>query len=631
MKKILQKLIVLSLSLLGLTNVKAQNYQWTKSFGGIYDDYGTSLILGFQGDIYTTGRYAGTVDFDPGPGVYNLTTSSKDIFVSKLDPQGNFLWAKSMGGPLTEDVFTIDVDSFGNVYTAGSFVGTADFDPGTGTFNLSTNGGNDIFVSKLDASGNFVWAKNVGGVQFDFATSLILDGANNVYVTGWFSGTVDFDPGAGVANLTSSGGYDSFLLKLDSFGNILWVHKAGGNSDDDGRSLAIDTSGNVYLMGSFNGVVDFDPGVGVFNLTSMGNRNVFVSKMDSTGGLLWARNFGGNVSSGRSIEVDFQGNIYITGGFDGTVDFDPGLGVANLTSSGNRDAFVLKLDVSGDYVWAKKMGGTSRDSGGAIALDLLKNTYVTGSFKSVCDFDPGPLTYSLNSVGNKDVFICKLDSAGDFVWARSMGGIDNDAGISIDVDAYGGVYTTGFFEEVVDFDPGIGGDNITSASRYDAFIQKLGNCPTISTSVSGSDISSNQTGATYQWLDCNNGYTSIAGANNVNYTATTDGDYAVAVTVNGCTDTSACVNVSTVGIDENEIGASVNIYPNPATGEVTIDLGGIKNAQISIVNITGQEVYRLKDVISTKMVISLNDFNKGIYLVKIITKEGVVSQQFVKQ
>ncbi len=184
-----------------------------------------------------------------------------------------------MGGTNSDYGMSIAVDAAENVYTSGYFWLTADFDPGAGTFNLTPAGSADIFVSKLDASGNFVWAKNMGGTNFDRGTNIGVDNSGNVYTTGTFEGTSDFDPGAGVVNLTSAGNNDIFISKLDASGNFVWAKRMGGTSSDGVSSIAIDSSGNIYTTGSFEGTADFDPGAGVVNLTSVGNNDIFVSKL----------------------------------------------------------------------------------------------------------------------------------------------------------------------------------------------------------------------------------------------------------------------------------------------------------------------------------------------------------------
>src|SRR5262249_36288313 len=161
--------------------------------------------------------------------------------------------------------YSIAVDASGNVYTTGYFTGTADFDPDAGVFNLTAAGSFDIFVSKLSASGNFVWAKVMGGGSDDLGQSISVDASGNVCTTGYFTGTADFDPGAGVFNLTAAGYYDIFVSKLDASGNFAWAKAIGGTGGDEGYSIAIDSSGNVYTTGAFGGTVDFDPNAGVFN------------------------------------------------------------------------------------------------------------------------------------------------------------------------------------------------------------------------------------------------------------------------------------------------------------------------------------------------------------------------------
>ena len=245
--------------------------------------FSSSIVLDASGNVYTTGNFVDTTDFDPGPGRFNLISAdgASDIFVSKLDASGNFVWAKNMGGPVSGggSGYSIALDALGNIYTTGFFEGNTDFDPGAGVFNLtSVSIFADVFVSKLDASGNFIWAKNMGASGEDFGNSIAVD-ASGVYITGDFQGIVDFDPGTGTNNLTSAGGRDIFISKLDPSGNFLWAENTGSTSDDEGQSIAVDVSGNVYATGYFRGTADFDPGPAVFNLTSAGNTDVFIVKL----------------------------------------------------------------------------------------------------------------------------------------------------------------------------------------------------------------------------------------------------------------------------------------------------------------------------------------------------------------
>jgi hypothetical protein len=366
-----------------------------------------------------------------------------DIFVSKLDSSGDFVWARSMGGTGEDRGADIAVDSAGNVYTTGYFEGTADFDPGTGTYNLTSAGGRDIFVSKLDSSGDFVWAKSMGGTGSHGADAaahgdkfgIAVDSAGNVYTAGDFEGTADFDPGPGTYNLTAAGDSDIFVSKLDSSGDFVWAKSMGGTSGDFGPSIAVDSAGNVYTAGWFYGTADFDPGPGTYNLTSAVDANIFVSKLDSSGNFVWASRMGGGGiwpgDRGRDIAVDSAGNVYTTGMFRGTADFDPGAGTYYLTSAGNTEIFVSKLDSNGNFVWASRMGGPNIDRGRGIAVDSAGKVYTTGYFRGTADFDPGPGTYNLTSAGDWDIFVSKLDGW-DFDGDGLADEVETDTGVYLD-------------------------------------------------------------------------------------------------------------------------------------------------------------------------------------------------------
>ncbi|HJM73784.1 MAG TPA: SBBP repeat-containing protein, partial [Acidimicrobiales bacterium] len=450
-------------------------------FSGTGTKHGHSVAVDSSGNVYTAGDFYDTVDFDPGAGTANLTSNGQqDVFVSKLDSSGNYVWAKNLGGTGLDYGYSVAVDSSGNVYTTGGFRGTVDFDPGSGTANL-TAVGTEAFVSKLDSSGNYVWAKSFDMNSTNSIHSVAVDSSGNVYTTGWFSGTVDFDPGAGTANISSFSSTDVFVSKLDSSGNYVWAKSFHGGYFDRGYSLALDSSGNVYTTGYFRGTVDFDPGSGTANLTSNGRDDVFVSKLDSSGNYVWAKNLGGTYSvgvftdGGRSVAVDSSGNVYTTGYFSGTADFDPGAGTANLTSNGQQDVFVSKLDSSGNYVWAKNFGGTDFDLGDSVAVDSSGNVYTTGFFAGTVDFDPGSGTANITSPAGspgRSVFVSKLDSSGNYVWAKYLSGSSSDYGRSLALDSSGNVYTTGYFGGTADFDPGPGTANLTAVGT-DVFVWGL--------------------------------------------------------------------------------------------------------------------------------------------------------------
>jgi hypothetical protein len=395
-------------------------------------------------------------------------------FSVKAQQSMSLVWAKGMGGTGDDRGWCITVDTSGNVYTIGVFHEIADFDPELSTFNLTSAGICDIFVQKLNFSGSMAWAKRVGGTNWDEGYGIAVDNSGNVYTTGYFCDTVDFDSGPDSFNMISAGHGDIFVQKLNDAGNLVWAKRMGGKKFDFGYSIAVDTSGNVYTTGVFSSdTVDFDPGPGTFNLISAG-WDIFVQKQDVDGNLVWAKRMGGASDDwGESITLDPSGAVYTTGYFQDTTDFDPGPSTYNLTSAGGFDVFVQKLDPAGNFVWAKNMGGPNNEEGYSIAVDSEGNVYTAGYFMGTADFDPGPDTFNLTSAGRWDIFIQKLDAAGNLVWAKRMGGQGDDWAYSLAVDATGNVYCAGGFQDTVDFDPGQDTFNLTSAGGNDIFIQKL--------------------------------------------------------------------------------------------------------------------------------------------------------------
>lgn len=454
----------------------AQNLEWAKSMGGLGSDFGNAIAVDAAGNVYTTGQFSHTVDFDPGAGISNLVADSDfyDAYVQKLDPQGELVWVKRIGGKHNDGGFSIQVDAAGNVYTTGYFRDTVDFDPNTGIYTLIAQGSLDVFIQKLDAGGNFLWAKALGGTDYDFGHSVAVDDLGNVYLTGVFSGTADFDPSAGVYNQTAIGESDIFIQRLDAGGNLVWIKTMGGTDIDHGKSISVDATGNVYTLGTFKDTVDFDPNTGIHSITAIGESDIFLQKLAPNGDLIWVKTIGGNIGDyGLSISVDGLGNIYTTGGFEGTVDFDPNTGIYPLVAAGSIDIFIQKLDAAGNLLWVKNMGGTEQDLGLSLVIDHSGNVFTTGYFQETVDFDPNPGTKLLTAMGVKDIFLQKLDTNGNLIWVTSVGATGADGGYALATDPSGNLYSTGFFTDTVDFDPGLGISNLNTAGFADIFIQKI--------------------------------------------------------------------------------------------------------------------------------------------------------------
>ncbi len=457
-------------------HAQAPNFLWVKQLGGDSSEVSHSLKVDGSGNVYTIGHFEGTVDFDPGPSSFTLTSNgSTDIFVSKLDASGNFIWAKQIGGASYDIGNSLVLDNLSNIYITGYFYNTVDFDPGPSTSTLAAIGQGDIFISKLDASGNLIWAKQMGGSSFDEGNSIALDALGNIYTVGLFETIANFDYGISNFTLTSAGGDEVFVSKLDPSGNFVWAKRLGGSSHDRGYFINVDPSFNVYTTGSFSGIdADFDPGLATYTLSTGGNiDNTFISKLDVTGSFVWAKQISGISNIGTSIINDNSGNVYTIGGFSNTADFDPGAGTYNLTATGANDIFISKLDPSGNFGWAKKIGGSSSDFGGSLTTDASNNIYLTGAFTGTVDFDPGMGIYNLSSAVSLEIFVLILNSSGNFMWVKQLGGAYYYTGGSITLDALNNIYISGAFQNTANFDNGVTNFTLSSAGKYDCFVYKM--------------------------------------------------------------------------------------------------------------------------------------------------------------
>jgi len=317
--------------------------------------------------------------------LFILAICSVALFAQNED----WIWANQAGGTNDDTGYSIAVDANGNSYVTGSFFGSATF----GTTTLTSSGYEDIFVAKMDNNGNWLWANKAGGTNWDYGYGIAVDANGNSYVTGYFWGNATF----GTTTLTCSGNFGIFVAKMDINGNWLWAKQTGGTNTDLGQSIAVDANGNSYVTGYFWGNATF----GTTTLTSSGQYDIFVAKMDSNGNWLWAKQAGGtSYDDGYSIAVDDNGNSYVTGYFYGSATF----GTTTLTSSGNEDIFIAKLDINGNWLWAKQAGGTDDDYGKGIAVDDNGNSYITGYFYSSATFG----TTTLTSSGYEDIFVAKL-------------------------------------------------------------------------------------------------------------------------------------------------------------------------------------------------------------------------------
>lgn len=399
------------------------------------------------------------------------------ILVNSVTAQ-SLEWVNGFGGSSEDLGQAMCLDPEGNILLTGRFRQTIDFTPSGQSSPLTSNGSLDVFLLKMDAQGNVLWAKSFGGPGVDRVEAIYCDALGNIYLTGQFAQTVDFDPNTGVSELTSNGNFDTFILKLDTFGGFLWVKGFGGSGPDNSTGIAVDDNGTVYTTGYFNNAVDFDTGQVEEIISAIGQEDIFIHCLTSSGEFVWVKTFGGsNQDQTSSIVIDNSGNLIVGGWYRNTINFDENGSDDGLIStvSDNWDAFLLKLDSSGSFVWVRSVGGEDQDRILAIALDNQDNVFATGFFEGTADFDPGSESANLSTAQNSEnTFVIKLDQGGAYQWAKSFkGGPQNNEGNGIDADEEGNVYTTGAFIGTVDFDPSSSSNVNLTASFSNLYVQKM--------------------------------------------------------------------------------------------------------------------------------------------------------------
>lgn len=380
------------------------------------------------------------------------------------------------------------VDNSGNIISVGRFMGTVDFDNGPATFALTANGSSDIFVAKYTATGAFIWAFKVGGPDRDGAYGIAIDALNNIYITGYFRGTADFDPGVGTTLLTSNGeaGFDPgwsgeiFVARYTPAGAFTWGFSVGGSTiSDDGQEIIIDNAGDLVVAGFFTGQnIDFDPNPTTTFMLGSSTEEMFLAKYTTSGNFVWAKQIGGNAAANetiRQLAVDNADNIYVTGFFTFSADFDPGPGTAVLNATSAHDGFVARYNSLGDYAWAYQFGGTGFNQGWSIDVDPVNNAlYVAGTVAgSSIRFTAANGTTTYGNPGNNDAFFAKYSLNGDLDYVNFLiGGANQEAYDIVASPATNSVYVTGYFQGTTDFNPGTQTAGLTSLGGMDVFLGK---------------------------------------------------------------------------------------------------------------------------------------------------------------
>ncbi|WP_341903886.1 T9SS type A sorting domain-containing protein [Fluviicola taffensis] len=534
----------------------------------------------------------------------------------------NHHWTRTVDGGASAMGKCMAVDAAGNVYTAGVFGSTSDFDNSPAVSNLTSNGGNDVFLVKMSPEGNFLWAKNFGGSDADIPSEMVLDQAGNVYITGIFAGTADFNPDAGVTNLTSAGMEDVFVIKVNSSGQLDWAKSVGGTDSDEGNAIDIDDfDGSVFVFGTFRATVDFDPGAGIQNGTSNGSSDIFMLKLSAAGNYVTSKTVGSiSADRGRDIVVDASsGDQFMTGMFGGDTDFNPGIPVVELT--GANDIFVLKLDSSNDFVFAKKMGGIAVDEGRSIDIDNNGFIYIHGSFISTCNFDPNGGTTNVTSNGSDDVFVVQLAPNGSLNWVKTVGSIGTEDFMDMDVTNSGDIYITGEMANNMDANPDLATTTtLTKLGAEDAYIIALNSDGTFdwATSYGTADVAAYTRGYGIYADESSNVYItgSFTGTVDFNASPSTNSITAVAGSDSWCQK----LGLGTTSLNDYQSLSHLSVSPNPSTGLFSLNSDvQLENAQMTITNLRGEVIQTTTGLDNPNFKIDLENTASGVYLITIVS------------
>ncbi|MBL0316850.1 MAG: hypothetical protein IPP69_14230 [Flavobacteriales bacterium] len=466
----------------GLT-AQTPEMTWAFGLGSSSNEDIHSVTVDQNGHIIIVGGFYATIDFDPGPGVNEMTANGDmDLYIAKYDSESNLQWVKQIGSELEDFARYVQCDEQGNIFVTGYFSGSVDFDSGVNSYVLTSNGLQDVFVLKMNGQGDLIWVYSFGGDSTDMGYAVMPDADGNVYVTGAFMNEVDFDSGQGI-ELRSASERDIYLLKLNQLGNFIWVYAAGGTGWDYGGSIIL-TESAVYVSGAFRNQVNFNPNSSEL-VQSAGNVDSFIAKFQSAGQFEWVKTIGGPLEDYVFFNEDPSGYLCAGGWFKGTCDFDPSENQFLLTSNGQADGIICKYDLDANLIWAKNYGGVNPDYGQGVNVDGNGNVYVSGLFEGSPDMDPGNASAIITSNGLQDMFVSKYTMNGDFVWTYGTGSPQNDYAYTTCVSESGEVYVGGWVGGSLDFDQGDDLILYDLVGGHDIALFKLETiCPDIGTSQS---------------------------------------------------------------------------------------------------------------------------------------------------
>ncbi len=575
----------------------AQGFIRAQTFEGTYL---RNMLIDDSDNIYSVGNFQGTVDVDPNAGVYNLTSVGvNNIAIIKQDSAGNLLWARQIKGrpwaPLIPTIYVqyLTADKAGNIYLEGQVNDSFDLDPSANDYWIGFSSNSwSFFILKLSPNGDFIWASQYrayGNANIHVSGFLLKD--ESIYVTADIQGTVDIDPGPDTVNAWPINAIQTGILeKLDTAGHFHWAKQINGARYLG--SIIMDTNANIFAKGDFSGTVDFDPGLGVVNMSTPvpGGSANFIEKFDSSGNYQWAlNNNGGSMPYNPGLwKVDKGNNILIKG-----------------VNTSTNTMFLRQLTNNGSFTWAKQYASYSV---GDFTFDSIGNIY---------------------SLGQKDstVSIQKLTSQGIPIWAESYKATQV---YNLALNHSNKLLTSGYFYgNNVDLDPTAGVSLFTTPGGFiqelctDSYPITLTADTTYATPTNPVHLTATYfSGATYVWMKDGQIYNSN-GTNTL--TTTAGGNYTVNMYGLGCTSVS---NLSIIIDSLNAIGDIHNlpqffIYPNPAKDQIIVQCS--QAGSLSLMDITGRIILQhTASIPLSSQILDISSLAKGVYLLRFSSNEGAV-------
>lgn len=494
------KLLPVLAAILIATTGMAQQLNWGMQFGlASASNPGSKMMLDDADNIYQLDLASQTMEVDPGEGEYWIDAeemSNWGLVLKKFNAIGEFDWAIHLPGTYAY-YSAFALDELGNIVVSSSY-SSCDFDPGEGDATL-TSENTDIFVASYSSDGNFNWVKNIVVDDANAVYDLTTDQDGNIILAGYYSGTMDADPGLGEYLIEPfDTDIDAYIIKLNNVGELLWAHTLGGEMYDYISSISADNDGNIVVGGVHRSETDFDPSVNEYILSSATGEyeSNFLAKYDADGNFLWAHTTDNIYPSvDENYVIDSENNIVVTGYYAYDVDFDSGVG--ELLASADFGWFICKYNASGELSWAMAPEGYVTPS--SIALDAENNIFVAINAYGPTDMNPG-IGMVMSGVENPTLFVMKLNPDGYYLSGFAFE--DNDMDFTdwfdaIDIDSQNNVVVSGMFQGVLDIDPSSGENNLEAPINiWPSFVASISQdpCDLVATISSASDV----TCATYE-------------------------------------------------------------------------------------------------------------------------------------